>query len=50
MDKQTLLDMVAAQMDVTDILDVLGWTVEDLVEELKSEIWKNREEFMEQLV
>jgi hypothetical protein len=50
MDKQTLLDMVAAQMDVVDILDILGWTVEDLVEELKNEIWKNREEFMEQLV
>jgi hypothetical protein len=49
MDKQTLLDMVAAQMDVVDILDILGWTVEDLVEELKSEIWRNKDAFMEQL-
>lgn len=36
---------IIACLDVTDIMDILGWEVADLVDELEDYIAENKEEF-----
>lgn len=41
------LDLVAETLDVTQILDILGWSEYDLVWALRAEIMEQQEEFAE---
>ena len=49
MNKQELLALVAATLSIEEILDLLDWTTEDLVETLADEIYYKREAFEEAL-
>lgn len=47
MHNDDLLDLIAAKLSVEEILDILGWETEELVQELRGEILKNKAEFLE---
>lgn len=39
--------LIASRLDVTEFMDILGWTMFDLVEKLDEEIEEHFDEFME---
>lgn len=41
-----LKDLIASKLDVAEFLDILGWTMFDLVEALEDEIRENKAELM----
>lgn len=43
----SLLDLIAAQLSVEEILDILGWDIPELVEALRDDIRRNKEAFIE---
>jgi hypothetical protein len=46
----TLLDAIANKLDVYEVLDLLGWTLHDLVNYCKEEINRHSEEFEQALL
>jgi len=45
--KEELASLVAANLSLEEIMDVLGWDIEELVVHLLDDIWDNKEDFME---
>lgn len=41
-----LLDLIAANLSIEEILDILGWTNFELVEALREHIEEHEEEFL----
>jgi hypothetical protein len=44
---EQLKELIAARLDPDEILDILGWTTNDLVEALEDDIQSFKDEFIE---